>query len=227
MAPETGGSAIDQASMDLARGVGAGHGVALVQDKVGVTSFRPAKSAAERNIARVKMDDVTPEKLAEIEAALAGTDSFPLHTPDGLEIAYGGDVDMPGAKFTKDMKDVFGKDVEFGRNSGGLVGNTNWDSPGYKPSEWMREIDEANLGPAEARLERGTVDLARGMDEADALLEAEIPDAGRRSEILTKTRKILMKDGFEGVRRAVAAGTIPAIMLTVIGAEPGADSGNI
>lgn len=214
MAPSTGSSAIDPASMDLAKGIGAGHGLALGQDTVGVTSFRPAKSAAERNIARVPGDG-SKEGLQALEAQLLeefGGDAFPLHTPDGYEVAYMGD---DGKAFTKGMKKIAGKDVELGRNSGGLVGNTNWDDPGYKPSEWMREIDEANLGPAEARLERGTVQLATLMNETDKALEAA--GVGNRDAILTKTRELLESGGFAAVRQAVKDKIIPAVVLTTLG----------
>lgn len=227
MAPKTGSAEIDEASMDLAKGIGAGHGLALGQDTVGITSFRPPKRASDTNIARVAMDDTSPGGMKELEDALTeqfgAGNAFPLHTPEGVEIAYMGD---DGSAFKKGLKKVLGNDanVEYGQNTGDLVGNTNWDDPGYKPSAWMGEIDAANLGPAEPRLERGVQQLAGLMDESDTALEAA--GMGTKDEILTLTRQILSKEGFAGVRKAVEAGILPAVVLTMLGGGVASMGGN-
>lgn len=229
MAPETGSAQIEGASMDLAKGIGAGHGLALGQDTAGITTFRPAKKAADRNIARVKYEDTSAGGMKELEDALNeqfGGDAIPLHTPDGIEVVYMGDEG--GSAFTKKLNKIFDKgDVEYGVNSGGLVGNQPWvegpttsrimgnEEYGYRPSAWMEEIDAANLGPAEARLERGTQQLAGLMDQADAALEAA--GIGQRDEILTLTRQILQNEGFAGIRAAVEKGVLPAVVLSVLG----------
>lgn len=111
---------------------------------------------------------------------------------------------------------------EFSTNSGNLLGNSDWDDPGFKPSAYMKDIDATTLGDdAIKRLEAGAMDEASTLNRMDAALEADYPDAGTRSELLTRTREILSSKGFQGVRDAVEKGILPAIVLSVIAGSIG------
>ena len=234
-APETGKATIDPASESLVNAIGATRGMTLGQDTVGTTFQRASKTGDPRNVARVQMEGGIPdaEGMRKLEASLAeqfGADSgvFPLHSEDGIQILNEGG--LPDKEFQSGVKKALkgtgaGK-PEWGTNSGTLLGNTDWDSPGYKPSAYMADIDATELGDdAIKRLEAGAMDEASTLNRMDAALEAHEPDAGTRSELLTKAREILSSKGFQGIRDAVEKGILPAIVLSVIAGTLGSRAG--
>lgn len=219
--PATNSDELDPASSGLLRALAAVRGMNLGQDTAGMTSFRPAKSAGRRNIARVPEEATGGRSLNELAEALSaqfGEDAFPLHAPGGHEIVYTG---KDGKAFKKGLDEVLGnRSAEYGRNSApagvetetpGLVGSFE----GYKPSAYMKDIDAANLAPeAMARLERGAINEADTFLKLDRVIGDNVPDAGQADALLTKTWEILSSGGFEGVRKAVQQGILPAIVLS-------------
>jgi hypothetical protein len=161
------------------------------------------------------------EAVAEKMKKAFGVDSsgdpvaFPLHTPDGFDIAYVGD--NPAA-FAQGMKELYGDGVRIGNSSGRLIGNANWDEPdwsgGFKPSKYLPNIDKEKLGPTYNKIDREVRVEASNLLASDARLAKA--GMGDRDKILTLTREILSKEGFEGVKRAVEAGTLPVIALSMI-----------
>ncbi|GAF84213.1 unnamed protein product, partial [marine sediment metagenome] len=130
------------------------------------------------------------------------------------------------ARDIKSINPTISGKPEWGTNSGTLLGNTDWDNPGYKPSAYIRDIDAADLGDdAIRRLETGAMDEALTLNRMDTALEAHYPDAGTRSELLTKAREILSSKGFQGIRDAVEKGILPAIVLSVIAGTLGSRAG--
>ncbi|RLC15193.1 MAG: hypothetical protein DRI24_11570 [Deltaproteobacteria bacterium] len=233
-APQTGKAQIDPASESLVNAIGATRGMTLGQDTVGTTFQRASKAGDPRNIARVQMEGGIPdgEGMRKLESSLAeqfGADSgvFPVHSEDGVQILN--ESGMPDKEFQAGVKRALkgtgaGK-PEWGTNSGSLLGNTNWDDPGFKPSTYMKNIDEADLGDdAIKRLEAGAMDEASTLNKMDAALEAEYPDEGKRSELLTRTREILSSGGYQGIRDAVEKGILPAIVLSVIAGSIGSQA---
>lgn len=225
-APVTGGSQMDPGSQALVTALAGGRGMTLGQDTVGTTYLRTPKKASERSAATVRLGETpSADEMRMIQKSLDdkfGGDVFALHTENGIEIINPefepGVFAVPDKEFTKGVKEFTEGNQEWMANSGGLVGNVDWDNPGYKPSAYMRDIDEAGLGPeAMARVESAVVGEADALNRLDAVLE-QMPDVGARDVILTKTREILQSGGFDGIRKAVEAGILPAIVLTAIGA---------
>lgn len=177
------------------------------------------------NIAYIDLGSAPgPAEIKDINARLKtqfGDGVFAVHSENGIQIVNDAGVDT--GNFKKGVKSVFkGAKPEFGFNSGKLLGNTNWDDPGFKPSAWLSDIEEAsaNLGPdAMKRFEDDLVDNARVMNEVDAALEAHVPDVGPRSELLTLTREIISSKGMKGLKEAVEKGILPAVILGVVGSQ--------
>jgi hypothetical protein len=227
-APETGQANIDSSSERLVNALAAGRGLTGGQDTVGTTFLRPAKKGFEKNAARVDMGGAPgKDEMAVLNARLNeefGGDVFAVHSASGVEILNESGVDTKA--FQKGVKNVLKgqAEPEFMHNSGGLVGNTYWDeaggTPGYKPSRYIRDIDAQDLGPeAMKRLEGGLMDEASTWNKVDALIEREIPEAGKRDELLTMARDILSTKGLQGVRDAVKKGILPTVVLSAVSAQ--------
>lgn len=214
---EKGSSVVDPASKELVDALAAGRGLTLGQETVGTGNVRrlaAGETVAARNAASIRTDEDirdTAAWLTETFGVDADGDSiaFPLHTPDGYDIMYFGD---DPTDFAKKVKRRYGKDTAFGRSSGGLVGNMEFS--GFKPSKQMEVIDSLDIGPAYERLDRALRSEAAALGEADDAFEKA--GFGTQDEILKKTRSILAAEGLDGIRKAVEAGILPAIVLTVL-----------
>lgn len=227
-APETGKAAIDRSSEKLINTIASGRGMNLGQDTVGTTYLRPAKKGEEKNAARLNLGSAPgPAEIKDMNERLkaVGPDVFAVSTKDGVEILNTGDT--PTKEFQANLKKVFkGGDAkpEFLHNSGGLVGNQWWmeegGTQGFKPSRYMRDIDAQDLGPeAMKRAERAIANEADTLNQMDMALEKSGMTTGKRDNVLTLTREIMVKKGFEGIREAVRKGLLPAVALSILGSQ--------
>mgnify|MGYP003113021838 CR=1 FL=1 len=162
---------------------------------------------------------------------------FAVHSKNGFEIASAGDEELAILKKWKDpknknakenpiawqgntkklLKDVFGKNIksiEFGKNQGKLVGDTyDWT---FTPSRYLPEIER--LPPEmQGRIDAAFKKVAPQLEELDARLVDQFPNAGERQEMVTLVRTTLATKGIKGLRDLVDRGVVPAVALAILG----------
>ena len=162
---------------------------------------------------------------------------FAVHSKNGLEIASAGDEELEILKKWKDpkkenakenptawqantkklLRNVFGKDIksiEFGKNQGKLVGDTyDWT---FTPSRYLPEIERLPQDMKD-RIDEAFRKVAPQLEELDARLVDEFPNAGERKEMVTLVRRTLATDGIKGLRKLVDQGVVPAVALAILG----------
>jgi hypothetical protein len=226
-APSTGTQTLDPAGRDLSKAHGAITGMITGQDTVGNSYLRNPGPGYPTNSAVINSGSApSAEGMQQIEQALVanglGGKAYPLHTASGFQIVQDPEAGIDPKDFQKAMRTIaqsFGVKPEYKHNSGiGLMGNTNWDDPGFKPSAWMRELDAANLDPATMgradEVLRGSAKTLFDVDEAIDRLGIDLSD-----ELLQRTRKIAADGGVEGIRDAVAKKVLPAVVLGLLGTQ--------
>lgn len=201
---ETGSPIMDPSSRKLTESIAATEGLVKGQDSVGYNFIRPAKKAADRNAAIGPVRDIkdVQGKLDEV----FGGDVIATPSSEGVRYLYvGGEaLDKAGQK---QLRDIVGKDIQFGVNSGDLIG-----ADSYKPSAYLEKIDPV-VGQ---NLDDITRWSAQALDELDNVLVREFPDAGARSSILQQTRQALSEGGLERVKELVKQGVLPGVVVAVL-----------
>ena len=233
---------IDPSSQRLVEGISAAEGLVRAQDTVGYTFIVKAEKAADRNALKVNLGrPVTSDELQNIQAKLDDEygpyTMFAVHGKEGLEIISAGDEATAKLKKWKDpkkakakenptawqgntkklLKGVFGNDLkgtEFGINQGKLVGDTyDWT---FTPSRYLPEIEK--LPPdMQSRIDEAFRKVAPQLEELDARLVDQFPDAGERQEMVTLVRRTLATKGISGLRKLVDQGVVPAVALAILG----------
>jgi hypothetical protein len=191
---------LDPAAQDMSRLISSGRGLTLGQETVGTTYLRKPAGDSERNAMRVNMGrNPTPDEVAAKQRQLDETfdgNVLALASPYGFDVIYAGDpASLPG-NFARSVRAAFkdekssGATIDLMTNSGQLYGNLGFD--GYRPSQWMREIDSSNA-PAGVmqRFENMVRDEARALSTLDSQISATVAEAGAVDPVLMRARDIL------------------------------------
>ena len=182
----------------------------------------PAKSADAytgagidfgRNFTASDMEKIAP--LFEARGYYLGS------SPNGITV-MANDATKTGKDFSKEVKEILksNKDafkdakVEFGTLESDYIdygGAYTSKVPGSVTSEMLKRLDAAPETAGllqDSQIYRDTV-LARNARDTDAAKAGY----GASRKDLENARKIFAKDGWEGLRRAAAAGTVPAAFM--------------
>ena len=224
---------IDPASRQVVEATAAMQGLLRAQDTVGYTMLTDAPKAAARNALDVNLGrTINREELLELEqrvnASLGEGNLILLHSENGVQIVTPTDdalvklsAGTPQGKTPAWQKEL-GKIVEdvlpvkskkYQLNTGRLVGDdTQWS---YRPSQYLGPIEA--VGPEmRGLLDQGAAKIAPELEKLDAALVKDIPGAGDRNVIVTRTRAALERGGTAEVRRLVEQGVLPALVGAVL-----------
>ncbi|BAQ89881.1 hypothetical protein [uncultured Mediterranean phage uvMED] len=224
---------IDPASRQVVEGTAAMQGLLRAQDTVGYTMLTDAPKAAARNALDVNLGrTINREELLELEqrvnASLGEGNLILLHSENGVQIVTPTDdalvklsAGTPQGKTPAWQKEL-GKIVEdvlpvkskkYQLNTGRLVGDdTQWS---YRPSQYLGPIEA--VGPEmRGLLDQGAAKIAPELEKLDAALVKDIPGAGDRNVIVSRTRAALERGGTAEVRRLVEQGVLPALVGAVL-----------
>jgi hypothetical protein len=190
----------------------------------------PARGAGDYTGAYLDFGrQLTRQDMEQVAPLFEKRGYYLASAPHGLTV-IGNDSTAMGKALAEEIRQVlkankkeFGATkAEFGRVESDYIDYADaWKSkaPGSVTAEMLKRLDAA--GPTAAALEaspayRSTV-LARNARDADAAKAG----MGVAREDLIRAREIFARDGWEGLRRAAAAGTVPAVLLTagVFGGE--------
>lgn len=223
---------IDPASRKLVEANAAMQGLLRAQDTVGYTSITKAPNAASRNALEVDLGrTITRDELLSLEKKIIdkfGDNLILLHTRKGVSVVTPHDgalqnivAGTPAKKtpaWQKDLVKIVNeslpvKKTEFGLNTGRLVGDTeNWT---YRPSQYLGPL-EAVSDEMQGLLGKGAAKIAPELERLDSALVEQIPRAGERNIIVTRTRAALEKGGIPEVRKLVDQGVLPALVGGVL-----------
>lgn len=224
---------IDPASRQVVEATAAMQGLLRAQDTVGYTMLTDAPKAAARNALDVNLGrTINREELLELEqrvnASLGEGNLILLHSENGVQIVTPTDdalvklsAGTPQGKTPAWQKEL-GKIVEdvlpvkskkYQLNTGRLVGDdTQWS---YRPSQYLGPIEA--VGPEmRGLLDQGAAKIAPELEKLDAALVKDIPGAGDRNVIVSRTRAALERGGTAEVRRLVEQGVLPALVGAVL-----------
>ena len=226
-APGTGTNVMDPASRKLVEGIAATHGLLRAQESVGYNFLRDAKNVIDRNAAALDLGRVLGQdemiSIGKILDTEFGGAIIPTNTGSGINLlvvddlsdwAKANDVDPADAKkvgqaWQKKVAGItkaeFDVKPQWMHNSGDLVGSFE----GYMPSEYMKVIDQSGVVDG---LEVSARNIAPVLEQVDAALIKEFPEAGTRNNIVQATREALISGGFSRVRDLIAQGVLPALV---------------
>jgi len=227
---------IDPASRTLVESTAAARGLLGAQETVGYTTITRAPNAATRNAVEIDLGrTISGEEMNTLQEVLGAQFKglIPLHQEKGVTIIVESfdalkklTKGTPGGKTPKWQKDlsdtvtetldVTKKDLDWGLNTGGLVGDV--DTWTYKPSAYLEAL-EAPGPTARGLLDEGMKNAARRLETLDQQLLKEYPSAGERKEIVSRVRQALIEKGVAGVRELVQKGIVPAVVLGALGVQ--------
>ena len=227
------GQTIDPASRQVVEATAAMQGLLRAQDTVGYTMLTDAPKAATRNALDVNLGrTITRDELLELEQRVNATfgdgNLILLHSENGVQLVTPTDDALmalaegtPKGKtpawqkeLTKIVNDVLPvKSSKFQLNTGRLVGDTEqWT---YRPSQYLGPIEA--VGPEmRGLLDQAATKIAPELEQLDAALVKDIPSAGDRNVIVSRTRAALERGGIAEVRRLVDQGVLPALVGAVL-----------
>jgi hypothetical protein len=209
---------MDDASKGILETIAASEGLVRGQAGVGVTFVNDSgvkaaqRSAADLNLGGTISEDAM-KVLGDRVAQTFGDAAFVTHTKDGVRIGVMPEYLAEGMSDPKAWQGEIRKIAkemevkpEFGLNSGLYVGDDT-----FKPSAYMTTLD-AQPDHIVQRADDVLRETADGLEQIDARLVKEFPDAGQRSEIIQQTRRALAEGGLARVRELIRQGVLPAVV---------------
>ena len=183
----------------------------------------PAKSAADYTGAQINFGrQLTRQDIETIAPIFEAKGYYLASAPDGMTV-IANDATKTGKAFAdevrqllKDNKGAFaGSKVELGRIESDYIDYADaWSQgKGAVTNAMLRQMDQAPQ--TRALLENSSAYRTAVMSRNARDVDAAAKGLGVARQDVLRAREIFSKEGWEGLRKAAKAGTVPAIMLGV------------